>query len=87
MVSRSQYCLDLKDGVVQNNQPIQIWQCTSGGNPNQLWSLKSTGGGAYLIVSALTQNGCIDIQGNSPYQGDSIVLYNCNYAEAWVVYT
>ena len=82
-----QFCVDLKDGVVQNNQPIQIWQCTSWVNPNQIWSLQSIGGGAYRIASALSQNKCIDIRGNSPYQGDSIVLYDCYYAEAWVVST
>src|SRR5262249_4555611 len=67
--------LDVKDKSTANGAAIQQW--SYGGGKNQQWTLKSTGSGAYEIVS-VGSGKCLDVKDASTANGAAVQQWACS---------
>ncbi|PPQ75089.1 hypothetical protein CVT24_010154 [Panaeolus cyanescens] len=63
-------CLDVKWGIMQNGQPVQIYDCN--GTPAQMWAIRR--GGQQLKVAGT--NYCLDA-GSNPANGIGMKIWTC----------
>jgi Ricin-type beta-trefoil lectin domain/Putative Ig domain len=86
-------CLDDNGNKSNNDNKIQIWQCTSK-DAGQVWSFKPATAPGEVADAGLSQLGeieihgkCLSTAGNSAANGAKVQLYTCNGAssELWEI--
>ena len=70
------YCIDLKDGIVNNGQNIQLRR--SDGSGGQQWYLEPNNDGSYYIRSRLNNDYVLDAKGGIAADGTNLILYRFN---------
>ena len=70
------YCIDLKDGVVNSGQNIQLRR--SDGSGGQQWYLEPNNDGSYYIRSRLNNDYVLDAKGGIAADGTNLILYRFN---------
>ncbi|MBC7658889.1 MAG: polysaccharide deacetylase family protein [Chitinophagaceae bacterium] len=79
VVSRfSGKCLDNKDGLKTDNNPLQLWSCTPN-NANQFFTVKSTHAGLYSLVNK-TSGKCFDLLTGASSNANPAVQKTCSTA-------
>ncbi|EHA8590977.1 Ricin [Cocos nucifera] len=68
---RNGLCVDVRDGLYDDGNPIQLWPCKSNTDANQLWTLKTDG--------TIRSNGkCLTTYGYKA--GSYVMIYDCTTA-------
>lgn len=70
------YCIDLKDGIVNNGQNIQLQR--SDGSGGQQWYFEPNNDGSYYIRSRLNNDYVLDAKGGIAADGTNLILYRFN---------
>ena len=72
------FCLKVKDAVVADGTPAQIYQCNQNGTAQQWYYDPIT----LELRSALTSSYCLDVSGGVVADGTPVQLYLCNGTDA-----
>ena len=77
---KSGLCLDVPGAEAVSEKMLQ--QYTGNGTDAQLWQLVDMGNGQYSLVSKVSSNLAVDVQGGSSQDGTSVWLYEVNRSAA-----
>jgi hypothetical protein len=72
-------CLDVPNGVAENGQYLQQWDCDNSDAPNQNFEFKPVAGQSQTyLIKHVQSDFCLDLANGSDANGTAVQLYNCS---------